>query len=234
MRGVMEEKTNRIVEVILSSVRPFQLMMGKILGIGAVGVTQFFIWIVALFFINILMTVVIGVSVDTTSISAGAASQQDPELVMDIMEGFQEQLSSLPMGLLMFSFVFYFVGGYVVYAALFASLSAAVNEEADAQVLTLPISIPVIISFFILMAILENPNTGLAFWSSIFPLSSPIIMPARIAFGVPIWQVILSMACLVIGGIFTVWLAARIYRVGILMYGKKVSFREIGKWMLKG
>lgn len=232
MRSVMEEKTNRIVEVILSSVRPFKLMMGKILGIGAVGITQFTIWIVLLFGINIFISLVAGGAIDVSS-SPMASSQADVEEVMGFVEEIQDNINSLPIALLVFSFMFYFVGGYVLYAALFAGLGAAVNDESDAQTLTLPVSVPVIIAIFILMAIVENPNGNMAVWSSIFPLFSPIIMPARIAFGVPMWEVAVSMICLVIGCIVAVWIAAKIYRMGILLYGKKISFKEIGKWMVR-
>ena len=230
MRGVMEEKTNRIVEVILSSIRPFKLMMGKILGIGAVGLTQFGIWIVLMTVLNIILALFLGGSMDMPS--SGLAGEQDMEAANELFESFQATFDELPLGLLIGSFIFYFLGGYIFYAALFAGLASAINDESDAQTLTLPVSIPVIISFFILTAIIESPNSGLAVWSSIIPFFSPIIMPSRIAFGVPpLWELLLSMGMLIAGCIFTVWLAAKIYRVGILMYGKKISFREIGKWL---
>ncbi len=228
MRGVMEEKTNRIVEVILSSVKPFQLMMGKILGIGAVGLTQFLIWIILMFFINIIMALFVGGSIDPGMMGANEA---DIEEIAAKMEMFQPTLEGLPVGKLVFCFLFYFFWGYIVYAALFGAMASAVNEEGDLQTLTIPVSIPIIISIFILMAMINSPNTSLAFWSSIFPLSAPIIMPARIAFGVPTWELILSMTLMVLGAFFIVWVAARIYRIGILMYGKKVTLREIGKWL---
>lgn len=230
MRSVMEEKSNRIVEVILSSVRPFKLMIGKILGVGAVGLTQFAIWIVLLFFINIFMGILIGGTMDLSGAQMGA-NEQDMEQAMEMWEAVQGHFSELPIGLLIGSLLFYFFGGYVLYAALFAGLAAAVNDESDVQTLTIPISIPVVLAVFILIAIIENPNSGLAVWSSMFPLFSPIIMPARIAFGVPTHHLILSMALLVLGCIIAIWIAAKIYRVGILMYGKKISFREIGKWL---
>jgi len=230
MRSVMEEKSNRIVEVILSSVKPFKLMIGKILGVGAVGLTQFAIWIVLLFFINIFMSIIIGSTVDLSGAQMGA-NEQEMEQAMELWESVQGHFSELPIRLLIGSLLFYFLGGYVLYAALFAGLAAAVNDESDVQTLTIPISIPVVLAVFILIAIIENPNSGLAVWSSMFPLFSPIIMPARIAFGVPTYQLILSMSLLILGCIIAIWVAAKIYRIGILMYGKKISFREIGKWL---
>lgn len=231
MRGVMEEKTNRIVEVILSSLRPFKLMMGKILGIGLVGITQFSIWIILFLGINIVIGLVLGGTMDMPTSGYGA-SEADMEQAMEMMELFQARFQELPLTLLICSFLFYFVGGYILYAAMFAALASAVNDESDAQTLTIPVSIPVIISFFILTAIIEAPNSSLAVWSSIIPLFSPIIMPSRIAFGVPpLWELLLSMVMLVLGCIFAVWIAAKIYRIGILMYGKKVTFKEIGKWL---
>ncbi len=234
MRSVMEEKTNRIVEVILSSVRPFQLMMGKIMGVGAVGVTQFAIWAFVFLGINIFASLFLAGMVDPGSTGmAMEASSADSQEIMEMVESMTEQISQLPLGMITLAFFFYFITGYFVYAALFAGLASAVNDESDAQILTIPVGIPVLLSLFILIGMMENPNTSLAFWASICPLSAPIIMPARMAFGVPLWELLLSMVLMILGVVFFVWLAARIYRVGILMYGKKVTFREIAKWMLR-
>ncbi|HRI27375.1 MAG TPA: ABC transporter permease [Chitinophagales bacterium] len=235
MRGVMEEKTNRIVEVMLSSVRPFQLMIGKIVGIGAVGLTQFLIWIALMFLINLGLGVFVGGS--ASKMPGGLGNLNDNELQMEqamqIAQSIQGQIDSLPLGMLIAGFIFYFLFGYIMYAALFAAVGSAVNDESETQSLTFPVSLPIIISIFILSAIMEAPNSGLAFWSSLIPLFSPIIMPFRIAFGVPVWELLASMILLVLGSLGMVWLSAKIYRTGILLYGKKVTFTEIGRWMIR-
>lgn len=231
MRSVMEEKTNRIVEIILSSVKPFKLMMGKILGVGAVGVTQYAIWIVLLVIINFVMAFLIGDSINPSQV--GGASPQDMDAAMEMVENLQMQFASLPLGLIVFGFLFYFITGYVFYAALYAGLASAINDESDAQTLTFPIAIPIIISIIILSGMLDSPNSSIAVWASIIPFFAPVIMPARLAFGMPpVWQLLLSMALMIAAAIFAVWLAAKIYKVGILMRGKKVTFREIGKWLM--
>ncbi|OWY21811.1 ABC transporter permease [Sphingobacteriales bacterium UPWRP_1] len=241
MRGVMEEKTNRIVEVILSSVRPFQLMLGKIVGIGAVGLTQFLIWVVLMAFINLGLGVFAGGYLSNMQgggmgLGSGgfnAGNEQQMEQALFIAQSMQSQIESLPMATMVFGFLFYFLFGYIMYAALFAAVGSAVNDESETQSLTFPVSLPIIISIFILSAIMEAPNSGLAFWSSLIPLFSPIIMPFRIAFGVPWTQLLVSMALLVLGALAMVWLAAKIYRTGILMYGKKVTLTEIGRWLFR-
>lgn len=234
MYSVMEEKTSRIVEVILSSVRPFKLMIGKILGMGAVGVTQFIIWIVFIFLIQLVAGIIIGGTVDmpTTSGAMGGAAVEDVENMMSTWEEIRENFHQLPIKTLIFSLLFYFLGGYLLYGAMFAAVGSAINDPREAQGLTLPIAIPVILALFIMIATIEKPNSALAVWSSLIPFFSPILMPARIPFGVPFWQLGLSMLFLALGTIAMIWLAARIYRVGILMYGKKPSLKELGKWML--
>lgn len=236
MRGVAEEKTSRIVEVILSSVSPFQLMLGKILGIGAVGLTQTLIWIV----FSLLLNMTIGVlgagllaGKSSSMPVSSAASNADLEQTMGIVQSISEQVGNIPWATLLPAFIFYFIVGYVLYAALFAALGAAIDDESDNQTLTLPVSLPVIISVFILSAAIENPATPIAWWASFVPLSSPIIMPFRIALGVPWYELLLSMLLLVGGALVTIWIAAKIYRTGILLYGKKVSFKEIAKWALR-
>jgi ABC-2 type transport system permease protein len=239
MRGVMEEKTNRIAEVIISSVKPFQLMMGKILGIGAVGLTQFLIWIV-------LITVISGVlssmippevldQVQQNNSQVPGSSQQGSEAIRNLAAA-QNSLSSINWGLVIFSFVFYFIGGYLFYAALFAAVGSAVNEDPqDAQSMTFPVIMPIILAIVIMINAINDPGGSLATWSSIIPFFSPIVMMARIPFGVPdtvpYWQLGLSMAFLVLGFLFTTWLSAKIYRTGILMYGKKPSWKEMIKWI---
>ena len=230
MRGVIEEKSNRIVEVMLSSVRPFKLMIGKILGIGAVGFTQFVIWAILLGALYFIIGLVI---VGSGWMPAGGATAAQPEAeeMLRNWESISGNISDLSIGKLLLCFLFYFFGGYLLYAALFAALGAAINDDGDAQSLTLIVSLPIIVSFLILTAILDKPDSGLAFWSSMIPFSSPIIMPARVAFGIPLWQLLLSMF-LLLGGIFAaVWIAAKIYRVGILIQGKKISVKELTKWL---
>lgn len=233
MRGVMEEKTNRISEVIVSSVKPFQLMLGKILGIGAVGITQFIIWIVL---IGVLQLVVplffpsISGQIAQASPAAGAAAQAaDPNVLAKITEG----LKSIPIGLLVVSFIFYFLGGYLTYASMFAAIGSVSEDQQDAQQLVFPVMMPIILAFVMMTKAIQDPNGSIALFGSMFPLTSPIVMIGRIPFGVPIWQVLVSMAILVLFFIFCTWLAGRIYRTGILMYGKKGSWKEMMKWAFR-
>jgi ABC-2 type transport system permease protein len=239
MRGVMEEKTNRIAEVIISSVKPFQLMMGKILGIGAVGLTQFLIWIVLIFGISSVMMSFIPPEVLQQVQAQGnqmsGSSAQTSEAIKTIANA-QLTLSSVNWPLVIGCFIFYFIGGYLFYAALFAAVGSAVNEDAqDAQSLTFPITMPIVIAIIIMINSINDPTSSLAKWSSIIPFFSPIVMMSRIPFGVPstvaYWELGLSMVCLVIGFLFTTWLSAKIYRTGILLYGKKPSWKEMAKWI---
>lgn len=230
LRGVIEEKSSRIIEIIVSSVRPFQLMMGKIIGVGAVGLTQFLIWI----FLGFGITTVVG--------SYFNVNQNEPVAVTTEMNEVQDEgaqfvteifnsLDAIDIPLLLFAFIFYFLGAYLLYGSLFAAVGSAVDNDTDAQQFQLPITIPLIFSLIVLSAILREPDGSFAFWLSIIPLTSPIIMMMRIPFGVPYWEIILSMSLLVLGFIFTTWLASRIYRIGILMHGAKVNYRILGKWL---
>ncbi|MGZ3859624.1 MAG: ABC transporter permease [Flavisolibacter sp.] len=239
MRGVMEEKTNRIAEVVISSVKPFQLMMGKIIGIGAVGLTQFLIWIVLIFGISSLMVSFIPADVlhqvqqQGTQLSGSAA--QTSEALRTIASA-KLSLSAVNWPMVIGCFIFYFIGGYLFYAALFAAVGSAVNEDAqDAQSLTFPITMPIIIGIIIMMNSINDPTSSLAQWSSLIPFFSPIVMMSRIPFGVPdtvpYWQLGLSMVLLVAGFLFTTWLSAKIYRTGILLYGKKPTWKEMIKWI---
>ena len=239
MRGVMEEKTTRIVEVIISSVRPFQLMMGKIIGVALVGLTQFLLWVV--------FTGVIYSAVGTSMMKAPAAfgntesminsAQGDSVLSVDhqsygaTAEKVTTIISSINFPLMIGMFIFYFLGGYLLYSALFAAVGAAVDAETDVQQFMLPITLPLIISYVAAINVLNNPQGNIAFWFSIIPFTSPIVMMVRLPFGVPIEQIVLSMLLLVAGFIFTTWIAAKIYRIGILMYGKKVNYKELWKWI---
>ena len=232
MRGVIEEKTSRIVEVIISSVKPFQLMMGKILGIAAVGLTQFLLWIILS---TVVTTAVTAVFKDKLAASptVAVANATNPVAMQD--QGASEifkALDNLNLPLILGCFVFYFLGGYLLYGALFGAVGAAVDNETDTQQFMLPITIPLIMTFIVAQTvIIRNPGGEVAFWMSIIPFTSPIAMMLRIPFGVPVSELLLSMGLLVLGFIGTTWLAARIYRVGILMYGKKVSYRELSKWI---
>ncbi|MBK0401744.1 ABC transporter permease [Adhaeribacter sp. BT258] len=232
MRGVIEEKTNRIVEVVISSVKPFQLMMGKILGIAAVGLTQFLLWIM-------LSTAIVSVvssqfKVDRFSdekIEETLKTTSDAGQAKEMHDIFSA-INNLNVPLLLGCFLFYFLGGYLLYGALFGAVGSAVDNETDTQQFLFPITIPLIMSFIVAQTvIIKNPDGPVAFWMSVIPFTSPISMMLRLPFGVPTWQLLLSMAMLILGFIFTVWLAGRIYRVGILMYGKKVNYRELSKWL---
>ena len=237
MRGVMEEKTSRIAEVIVSSVRPFQLMMGKITGIGAVGLTQFLLWIIL---IGGLAAAAQGfVSHDTLQQvqqaqqagGMGNASAAQASEKAQMLPKILGALSTANLWLILACFLFYFIGGYLFYSSLFAAVGSAVNEDPqEAQSLMLPITMPVIFSFIIMSVAVQDTSGALAVWASIIPFSSPIVMMARIPFGVPAWQLGLSMLFLVLGFVFTVWLAGKIYRTGILMYGKKPTWKIMWKW----
>lgn len=230
MRSVMEEKTNRIVEVIISSVRPFQLMLGKIIGVGAVGLTQVAVWAIL---IPLLLTVVnLFFNFETPGVGDAAIENINPDDMQAQIGLAMQELSGQNWWLILPLFLIYFLGGYFLYASLFAAVGSAMGDDiGEGQSLTLPITIPVILAFYIMMVSVQSPNSSLAVWSSLFPLFSPIVMPARLAFDPPVWEIALSVVLLIGASIFFVWLSGRIYRVGILMYGKKVNLKELGKWM---
>ena len=230
MRGVMEEKVNRIAEVIVSSVKPFQLMLGKIIGIGAVGLTQFGIWLILMFLLQLIIPVIFpGIFHQMAAAQAAQPGGQE-NMLLTISEG----IKSLPIGLMVFCFVFYFLGGYLIYASLFAAVGSAVSEDQqEAQQLTFPIMMPIILAFVIMTKAVNDPNSSLAIFGSLFPLTSPIVMMGRIAYSPPAWQIILSMVLLILGFLFFTWLTAKIYRTGILMYGKKITWKEMWKWAVR-
>jgi len=244
--GVMQEKSNRIVEVLISSVKPLELMMGKIIGIAMVAVTQFFMWIViTLIFVSIAMNFLAPkmdaeiiaqmVQTDTTRMPNINTMPNVDEAMNDAgfqMDNLIEIVKSFNPVKTMLLFLFYFICGYLIYAALFAAVGSAVDNETDSQQFMMPITIPVIIAMFIAISAFRNPASSVVFWGSLIPFTSPIVMMARISFGVPNWEIFLSMALLIIGILFTIWFAARIYKTGILMYGKKVDFKEIWKWFM--
>ena len=247
MRGVIEEKTSRIIEVIVSSVKPFQLMMGKIIGVAMVGLTQFLLWIAFTFIIITAVqtafpqqfkknqsqqAAITGKSVALPNETAPAT----PNSITadtgnnDLNEVF-EAFSSINLPVMIMAFLFYFLFGYLLYGALFAAIGAAVDNETDTQQFMLPITVPLIFSLVVAQTIIQNPESPLAFWLSMIPLTSPVIMMVRIPFGVPTWELALSAGLLVLGFLGTTWLAAKIYRTGILMYGKKSNYKELWKWI---
>ena len=231
MRGVIEEKAGRIIEVIISSVKPFQLMMGKILGIAAVGLTQFLLWVFLTFaIISVAQGVILGDVYDSEKVTEQMAQSGMTESDLEALQVF-EMIESINFPLIIGSFLFYFLFGYLLYGALFAAVGAAVDHEADTQQFMLPITVPLILAILVGQSIIQNPDSPIAFWFSIIPFTSPVVMMERIATGVDTWELLLSMVLMVLGFIGTVWVAGRIYRTGILMYGKKVSWAEMWKWV---
>lgn len=242
MRGVIEEKTTRIVEVIVSSVKPFELMLGKILGVGSVALLQFLIWIVLTVGITTGVQSFIGLDKITGSenITEMASAQAGGE-VADVMvaaqggEGFagdlMSALSAVPVTGIVISFILYFMLGYLLYAAMFAAVGSAVDNEADTQQLIFPVTLPLILGLFIMIHTFQYPDSALSFWGSMIPFTSPMVMMARVPFGVPFWQLALSLGLLVVTFFFMTYLSAKIYRVGILMYGKKATFKDLFKWI---
>lgn len=224
MRGVIEEKTSRIVEVIISSVKPFQLMMGKILGVALVGLTQFVLWI--------LLTIIISTVAELAFLDANVmATEMNSADQSVILAQVAELTGGINLLQIFLAFIFYFLAGYLMYSALFAAVGSAVDAEADTQQFVLPITIPLILSFVLITPIMENPDGTLAFWMSMIPFTSPVIMMVRLPFGVANWELALSIGILIASFIATTWLAGRIYRTGILMYGKKATYKEIWKWL---
>jgi len=233
MRGVIEEKTNRIIEVMVSSVKPFQLMMGKVIGIGAVGLTQFALWVLLTMAISTGLAGIFGIETssqmtevnEAVEMSNGQEAGQSSK-TEEILEGIFTQDYTVIVS----CFIFYFLGGFFLYGALFAAVGSAIDHESDAQQFMLPITIPLIFSIVALTAVLNEPNGSLAFWLSVIPFTSPVVMMMRIPFEVPAWELILSMVALVLGFISTIWVAGRIYRIGILIYGTKVNYKTLAKW----
>jgi ABC-2 type transport system permease protein len=245
MRGVIEEKTSRVVEVIVSSVKPVQLMMGKIVGIALVGLTQFMIWVFLTIAIAGILKSTLLEKTNLTEVTqnvskslmseeqASAIETQQAEISPELAE-FSKLFDSAmnqPWGLIIISFIFYFITGYLLYASIFAAIGSAVDNETETQQFMLPVTIPIILALMVAMGTMQNPESSLSFWCSLIPLTSPIVMMARIPFGVPLWQIFLSMTLMIITFAAFVWMAAKIYRTGILMYGKKTSWKEMWKWL---
>ena len=234
MQGVAEEKTNRIIEVIISSVKPFQLMMGKVIGVSLVALTQFVLWVLltGVFYVGFSAYVGIG---HPDMLSQGTVMTQEITS-NDIMsnEGVQSILQiaqSIDFGTIITCFLIFFILGYLLYATLYAAIGSLVDNNTDSQQFTLPITVPLIIAIISSFYIINNPDSQLSVWLSMIPFTSPISMMVRIPFGVPIWQVVVSAAILAGTFVLMTWIAAKIYRTGILMYGKKLSYKEIFKWL---
>jgi len=242
MQGVIDEKTSKIVEVIVSSVKPFQLMMGKILGIASVGLLQFVIWILLIGVVTPLVLGMVGLEMPQDQM------MNEMNRTMGNNEGMQmasrasgiarflQSMGELNLGFIAFVFVFYFLGGYLLYGSLFAAVGASVDTVQESQQFMFPITIPLLIAYFgLFMFILDDPHGPVSFWFSVIPFTSPIAMVGRLGFGVPAWQLALSMVLLVGGFVFTTWVAGRIYRVGILMSGARINYKVLAKWfMMRG
>jgi ABC-2 type transport system permease protein len=229
MKSVQEEKTNRIVEVLASSVKPFQLLMGKILGVGAVGITQIILWMGLMFVVNIVVGILFGFSIGSQMPAPSAMPAEAMDA--DDMNRLMSTISALPFKRIMILYPIYFLGGFLLYGSLFAAVGAAMGEDSDQQSLMLPISLPIIISVIIAMNVVNDPDSSLGFWASLIPFTSPVVMSAMLPLVNNGWQIAASLVLLVAGFLFTTFIAARIYRVGILMYGKKVKISEIMRWI---
>lgn len=237
MRGVIEEKASRVMELLVSTTKPFELMMGKILGIASVGLFQFVLWLL----LGTAISTAIGAmglgtgpsNAPVASTTTGTASVPGTvnSLPADAQADWMQILGQMPWETIIPFFLFYFLGGYFLYAALFAAVGSAVDSEGDSQQLMLPISLPIILSFVASQFVMQNPHGSLAFWMSMIPLTSPVVMVVRLPFGVPGWELALSMFLLVAAFVLAVWLAGRIFRIGVLMYGQKVSFNLLRKWL---
>lgn len=233
MQGVIEEKSSRIVEILISSLKPFQLMMGKIVGIGAVGLTQFLIWVILIGTLTTLVTGVLGMqmpqqqAMELASPEIAQATPDSNELatVLQVIEG-------IDFAAIVVSFIIYFLGGYLLYGALFAAVGSAVDAPSDAQQFMFPITIPLIVAYMgLFVFVLQDPNSTTSFWLSVIPFTSPIAMMGRISYGVPFWELALSIGLLILGFLSTTWLAGKIYRIGILMHGTKPSYKILWKWI---
>ena len=234
LRGVLEEKTNRIVEVLISSVKPMQLLTGKIVGIALVGITQFLIWGVLTFGLVSVAGLFVKGDILPTEVTEMAAEGGTMGAVPGTELSIFQQISDFfPFSFtqLILSFLFFFVVGYLIYATLYAATGSVIDNESDSQQYTLPVTIPLMLAIILIPSIATNPSGQLAFWFSMIPLTSPIIMMVRLPAGVPLWQLLTSMGVAVLFLLFCIWFAAKIYRVGILMYGKKPSWREILRWL---
>ncbi len=236
MRSVIEEKTTRIIEVLVSSVKPFQILMGKIIGVASVALTQFVIWIVITFVAVSVVSSMLGADVameaSTSQMQMSGVDVNVEQLAQDEqVGGYLEALKGINYIGIIGAFVVYFILGYLLYSSMFAAIGAAVDNEADTQQLSMPVTMPLIIGLFIMLHTFQYPDSTLSFWGSIIPFTSPMVMMARIAYGVPAWELALSIGLLVVTFIAMTYLSAKIYRIGILMYGKKPGWKELFKWL---
>jgi ABC-2 type transport system permease protein len=245
MRGVIEEKSNRIIEVIISSVRPFELMMGKIIGVAGVALLQFILWTGMTFMLvtlgreaffpelskqrpdKVLEQNIMHTSASPSRLAVESSPANEGEISARIVF---DAIKNIDFVVILSSFVFFFLGGYLLYGALFAAIGSLADNEADTQQFMLPVTIPLILAIYVMISTINNPDSALSFWFSIIPFTSPIVMMVRIPFGVQYWELALSMALLVAAFVFFTWFSAKIYRTAILMYGKQISYKEIWKW----
>ena len=237
MQSVIEEKSSRVVEVLISSVNSLELMFGKIIGVAAVALTQFFLWIV----LTAVIVLAAGSFIGLDTITASAQMQADmtqmtgtvmPDVATDSeLSAVMTTLMGLDYGMILFGFVIYFVLGYLLYASLFAAIGSAVENEADTQQLQMPVTIPLLIGFFIAFYAFKSPDSPIVFWGSMIPFTSPIVMLARIPFGVPVWELAVSVLLLLVTFVAMAFISAKIYKIGILMYGKKTTFKDLYKWL---
>ncbi|MDH7444467.1 ABC transporter permease [Aquimarina sp. 2201CG14-23] len=229
MRSVIEEKTNRIIEIIISSVKPMQLMLGKILGTSFAGILQFFIWVILGGILLLVATSVLGIDPQPVGVDPSIGLQENNQQEIQLL---MQDILKLPLVTLVFSFFIYFIGGYFLYSSIYAAIGAAVDSETDSQQFMLPIILPLMLGIYVgFFAVIENPHGTVSTIFSMIPLTSPIVMLMRIPFGVPWWQIVISILLLIGSIIFMVWIAGKIYRIGILMYGKKPSYKELFKWL---
>ena len=230
LQSVLDEKTSKVVEVIISSIKPTQLMMGKVLGVGAVAFTQIFIWIILVTSISTFTSMYFGInSYETTQI---VQSEEEINNSKEVVKGIYEMFGTIDIKKTVFIFLIYFLGGFFLYGAFFAAIGSAVDNLQDASQFTLPISLPIIASLMFMGIVLNNPEGNASIFLSMFPLTSPILMMARLAFGVPDWHLVISILILIISVIFALWFAGRIYRVGILTSGSKITYKLLWKWFI--
>jgi ABC-2 type transport system permease protein len=233
MQGVIEEKSSRIIEILVSSIKPFQLMMGKIIGIGAVGLTQFLIWVVLIGGISSIVMGYFGLQMPQQQ----AMELANPEIgqMMDSQSNLKnilQVINGIDFLQLTLTFIFYFLGGYLLYGAFFAAVGAAVDAPSEAQQFMLPITIPLLIGYLgLFVFVLNDPNSNVSFWLSIIPFTSPIAMMGRVSYGVPFFDLLLSMSLLILGFFFSTWVAGKVYRIGILMHGSKVNYKTLWRWI---
>ena len=233
MSGVIQEKTNRVVEIIVSSVKPFELMLGKIIGIALVGLTQFFLWIILTFVLLFVAQFFFSNQIDMSMLQQTNQMAAMPAASMENMgnTNILVVLQSFDFVQIGIYFLIYFLGGYLLYASLFAAVGSAVDNETDTQQFSFPLTLPIIFALFVAIYGAQNPDSSLTFWCSLIPFTSPVVMMVRLPYGVAVWEIVLSLAILILSFIATTWVAGKIYRTGILMYGKKTSWKELWKWL---